>query len=130
MLALLLFLSVNSCLSSNTSSILSSFESKCADKTDNRLKGNGLFKNGKREFVRNQLLVKFKPRADPEIIDKITDKLGLKIIKKVSRPHVYLMEIIRNGTVEEVMKRLREYEQVEYCEPNYVYKIQSRERKK
>jgi YVTN family beta-propeller protein len=108
----------------STPSISSTLEPNCSDTTNKSLKRRGLFKSDERDFVKNQALVKFKTGISPESIEKIAEESGLTIIKRVSPPNLYLMEASDDVTVEEIMKRLSEYEQVEYCEPNYIYKIQ------
>lgn len=78
------------------------------------------------DFVKNQVLVKFKTEISLEAVKKIAEELHFKIIKRVSLPHLYLIETSDNTTIEEIMKRLSEYEEVEYCEPNYIYKSNER----
>ncbi len=107
----------------STPSISSTLEPNCSDTTNESLKRKGLFKSDERDFVKNQALVKFKIEISHEAIEKIAEESGLTIIKRVSPPNLYLMEASDNTTVEEIMKRLSEYEQVEYSEPNYIYKI-------
>ncbi|MFH1675096.1 MAG: YncE family protein [Pseudomonadota bacterium] len=108
----------------STPSISSTLEPNCSDTTNKSLKKKGFFKSDERDFVKNQALVKFKTGISPESIEKIAEESDLTIIKRVSPPNLYLMEASDDATVEEIIKRLSEYEQVEYCEPNYIYKIQ------
>lgn len=111
------------CSYSKPPSISSTLEPNCVDTTNNSPKRKGHFKSDDRGFVRNQALVKFKTGVSPELVEKIAQELDLKIIKRVSPPYLYLMEASDNTTVEEIMKRLSGCEQVEYCEPNYIYKV-------
>jgi hypothetical protein len=111
------------CFHSKPPCISSTLKPKCADTTNKSSERKGLFKSDERVFVRNQALVKFKTGISPEAVEKIAQELDLKIIKRVFPPHLYLMEASDSATVEEIMKRLRGCEQVEYCEPNYIYKI-------
>jgi hypothetical protein len=72
------------------------------------------------EYVAGQVLVKFKPHTDVESISAIQRTLALKTIRVVSKPDLYLMEITDGSTVEGVINRLKQFDEVLYAEPNAV----------
>ena len=73
-------------------------------------------------YVLNGVLVKFKPGADRDAIERIRAALNLEIIRKFSSPNLFLMKITDGSSVEAVIEQLKTYEAVKYAEPNYVVK--------
>ncbi len=73
-----------------------------------------------RDYVPGEILVKFKDGTDTQAIKAIQRELHLKTIKIVSRPNLYLMKILDGSSVERIVERLRNYEEVKYSEPNYI----------
>jgi len=82
----------------------------------------GLAPSGRerRNYIPSQILVKFKDGTDTQAIEAIQRELHLKTIKIVSRPNLYLMKILDGSSVQRIVERLRNYEEVKYSEPNYV----------
>ena len=76
------------------------------------------------KYVPGVILVKFKDGTDAQRIDNIQKKLDLSAIKVVSKLNLYHMKIQNNSSVEEVMKRLQDFSEVEYAEPNYIVDFQ------
>ena len=74
----------------------------------------------RKDYVTGEILVKFKDDTDMQTIEMIKNKQHLKDIRVVSSPNLYLMKILDDSPVEQVMESLREYEEVKYSEPNYV----------
>ncbi len=74
----------------------------------------------RKDYIPSQILVKFKDGTDTKAIKAIQRELHLKTIKIVSRPNLYLMKILDGSSVERIVERLRNYEEVKYSEPNYV----------
>ncbi len=76
------------------------------------------------DYVPGQILVKFKQGTDDETIEAIQRELRLKTLKIVSRPNLYLMKILNGSSVESIMERLKDFQEVVYSEPNHVVTIQ------
>ena len=75
-------------------------------------------------YIPGEILIKFKDGTDMESIKTIQEKLDLKTIKVVSKQKIYRMKIQSGASVEEVMKRLQSFKEVEYSEPNYIRKFE------
>jgi hypothetical protein len=67
----------------------------------------------------NQLLVKFRDGTDAATIERIGREAGLRVIKVVSPPYLFLMSIADGSSVDSAMARLKAYPEVLYAEPNY-----------
>jgi len=78
--------------------------------------------NRKVSVVADEFLVKFKPEAEEETIDKINKKFGVEIEKKLRIKNVYRLKVPPSKTIEEMLKKYREEPDVEYAEPNYIRK--------
>lgn len=78
---------------------------------------------GEREYEANEVLIKFKPQADPAIIDSLCKEMGLKKVREFPRIGVTLYRIISGMTVEEVIERYKANPHIEYIEPNYRYRL-------
>ncbi len=76
------------------------------------------------KYIPGEILIKFKDGTDMESIKTIQEKLDLKTIKVVSKQKIYRMKIQSGASVEEVMKRLQSFKEVEYSEPNYIRKFE------
>jgi Fervidolysin N-terminal prodomain len=74
------------------------------------------------EYVRHEVLVRFKAGTAAETIERIQKELKLERLRKFSTPHLYLMKITDGSSVEEMINRLNNYQSVKYAEPNYVVK--------
>jgi len=75
-------------------------------------------------YVPGEILIKFKDGTDVQTIKTIQKKLGLITIKVVPKLNIYRMKIQNGSSVEEVMKRLQGFREVEYSEPNYILGFQ------
>jgi hypothetical protein len=73
-----------------------------------------------KNYVPGEILVKFYNGTDEKAIQEIKRDLYLETIRIVSKPNLYLMKILDGSSVENVLERLRKYEEVKYAEPNYV----------
>ena len=76
------------------------------------------------DHVFPQVLVKFKEGTEEQIIEAIQAELHLQTIRIIPRPSLYLMKIENGLSVQETIKRLEEFEAVEYAEPNLIRTIQ------
>jgi len=74
----------------------------------------------KKNYVRGQILVKFKDGTDEQAIETIQRELSLKTIRIVHRPNLYLMKILNGSSVETIMKDLQDFPEVAFSEPNYI----------
>jgi hypothetical protein len=86
----------------------------------------GCEKQGKRrqpQFVRGEVLVKFKADITREGIDEIREAYGLSLIKRLESIDVYRFKIPSCSTVEDMVDALNGDPQVEYAEPNYIVGI-------
>lgn len=93
--------------------------SKSADSGDRRA-GDGIMKDkGGGDYRPGEILVKFKPGVAREAVDRIAGDHGLKMIRLVSPPGLYLFQIPEEGFVKEAIQRLNKLAEVEYSEPNY-----------
>jgi len=81
-----------------------------------------LFSIGKEShnYVPGEILIKFKDVTDVQSIKTIQKRLGLRTIKVVPKLNIYRMKIQNGSSVEEVIKRLKGFREVEYAEPNYI----------
>jgi hypothetical protein len=78
----------------------------------------------KKNYVRGQILVKFKAGTGEQAIEAIQKELSLKTIRIVHAPNLYLMKILNGSSVERIMERLKDFPEVAFSEPNYIVTIQ------
>ena len=76
------------------------------------------------QYVPGEVLVKFKDGTDEQAIEAIQRELCLKTIRVSPKLHVYRMKILDGSPVEEVIKHLQGFKEVEYSEPNYIVRLQ------
>ncbi len=74
-------------------------------------------------YVPGQVLVKFKPTLQNQLIDAAVAAYSSKKIKKIPRLEVYQLRIPKNITVEEMVYALNQNPDVEYAEPNFIARI-------
>jgi hypothetical protein len=79
--------------------------------------------DGQMRYMPGEVLVKFTPEMDTEKIETLVERLRLEVVRVVSSPDLYLLRILDEASVEEVVERLTAVEGVAYAEPNYVIKI-------
>ena len=77
----------------------------------------------KRNYAPGQILVKFADGTEEQAIATIQRELSLKTIRVVRRPNLYLMKILDGSSVEDVMKRLEDFPEVAFSEPNYLVSV-------
>ena len=75
-------------------------------------------------YIPGEILIKFKDGTDLQSIKTIQKRLCLRTIKVVPKLNIYRMKIENNSSVQEVMKRLERFLEVEYSEPNYMVDFQ------
>lgn len=84
----------------------------------------------KQDYREGEVLVKFRSGVNRAEVEKLIGGLDLEIIKVVSAPNLYLLKILSDSTVPEIIERIRQFEGVEYSEPNYIRYIHRKENKK
>lgn len=67
-----------------------------------------------------EILVRFKDEVEIKTIERIQHETGLRILKVVSSPQLYLMEITDGSAVEVMLERLKGYPEIVYAEPNRI----------
>lgn len=70
--------------------------------------------------ARGQLLVRFQDGTEAGEIQRIQQAAGLRVLKLVSPPRLYLMEITDGSAVDDMLERLKQYSEIVHAEPNYV----------
>ena len=80
----------------------------------------------KQDYREGEVLVKFRSSVNRTEVEKLIKGLDLEIIKVVSAPNLYLLKILSDSTVLEIIERLRQFEEVEYSEPNYIRRGESK----
>lgn len=73
----------------------------------------------KKDYIPGQVVVKFKPQTDLQSISRLQQELQLETIRMIASPDLYLMKILGNTTVEQMIEGLGQYESVSYAEPNF-----------
>jgi len=76
-----------------------------------------------KNYVRGQILIKFRGGTDEQAIETIQRELSLKTIRVVHRPNLFLMKILDGTSVEEIIDRLKTFAEVAYAEPNYIVTV-------
>lgn len=76
-------------------------------------------KEDRKDYVLEEILVKFKEGTEDQSIKAIQEELQLETIRFVYKPNLYLMKILDGSSVEYVIERIQNYKEVEYSEPNY-----------
>jgi len=74
-------------------------------------------------YVPGQVLVKFKPTLQNQLIDATVAAYSSKKVRKIPRLEVYQLRIPQNIPVEEMVYALNQNPDVEYAEPNFIARI-------
>jgi thermitase len=75
------------------------------------------------DYAPGEILVKFVQGTDQQTIDPILKKLHLKVIRKMSSSDLYLIKIADDSAIENIIKKLNQFKEVSYSEPNYIITI-------
>ena len=81
---------------------------------------NGISGVKKQDYREGEVLVKFRSSVNRTEVEKLIKGLDLEIVKVISAPNLYLLKIRCDSTVQEIIERLKQFEEVEYSEPNYI----------
>ena len=76
----------------------------------------------KEDYVKDEVIVKFKSNISEHRINEINTMLKARIIRKLSRTNTYLIKIPEGINVYEAIGRYMVTKDVEYAEPNYIVK--------
>lgn len=71
------------------------------------------------DCVSGEVLVRFRDGTDSRVIEAIQTELNLKTIRIVFRPNLYLMRVPSSASVEEIIEKLQDFQEVAHAEPNY-----------
>jgi len=81
------------------------------------------------EYVEGEIIIKYKDGISLKSTngktktEKIRESKSLKKIKSIENMNIELVEINNDSSVEEKIEELKEYNEVEYAEPNYIYHL-------
>ncbi len=70
-----------------------------------------------------RLIIKFKKDVPEEKRKEIINQYGLRLVKVIEGLNMYVVEVPEKASQEEMIKRLSERKEVEYVEPDRIYKI-------
>ncbi|MEW6265992.1 MAG: hypothetical protein AB1641_23205 [Thermodesulfobacteriota bacterium] len=98
-----------------------------AKETDARTGGTGdsglsaSKSSSKPAYISGTIIVQFKSGLGRDELAAIEAALRLKVVRSLERQDQYLMKITDNSSVEDMIDRLNNREEVMYAEPNFVY---------
>ncbi|MEL6823171.1 MAG: S8 family serine peptidase, partial [Calditrichota bacterium] len=75
------------------------------------------------EFVAGEILVKYKASANMAAIGAHLQSLGIQSVKSYATIRVDRCSLGDDMSVEDAINQLSEHQDIEYCEPNYMYSI-------
>lgn len=70
-----------------------------------------------------RLIIKFKKDVPEERRKEIISQYGLRLVKVIEDLNMYVVEVPERASQEELMKKLSERKEVEYVEPDRIYRI-------
>ena len=70
-----------------------------------------------------RLIIKFKKDVPEEKRKEIISQYGLRLVKVIEDLNMYVVEVPERASQEELMKKLSERKEVEYVEPDRIYRI-------
>ena len=82
------------------------------------------FSMSEKQYVEEELLVKFKEGISEERIKEIISQKGASVIKFIENIKVYHLKLKKGQNVEDAIKEFASMPEVQYAEPNYKVKIQ------
>jgi len=99
---------------------------KINDKSSESLRSMAVEKEEQRKvsckgkYIPGEILVQFKDGTERNTIDVLQKKFHLKTKRILTPPNLFLMKILDGSSVGSVMERLRNCEEIQYAEPNYI----------
>jgi len=88
-----------------------------------RLKGGRSLRTEGPRFAPDQVLVRFKPDLNTQLVEGILSLYGTETIKRIPQLNVYQVRIPTGISVEEMASALRQNPDVESTSPNYIVRI-------
>jgi hypothetical protein len=95
-----------------------------SEANENEQQKSAPLSNESQNYIPGLILIKFKDGTDAQRIETIQKSLGLTTIRVIPELKIHYMKIQNGSSVEEVMKRLKEFSAVDYSEPNYIFDFQ------
>ena len=83
------------------------------------------FKEFSKKYVEGEILVKFKDATSGFSIMSTTQLLGVKVIREIRIEKLLLLKLREGQNVEDAIADFKEIPDVEYVQPNFIYKIMS-----
>ena len=77
----------------------------------------------KKQYVENEVIVKFKNSIADSRIKEINASLGCEIIRGIGAEKTFLIKINTGEEVKVIIEKYKKLEEIEYAEPNYIKKI-------
>lgn len=77
----------------------------------------------KKQYVENELIVKFKNSIADSRIKEINTSLGCEIIRGIGSEKTFLIKINTGEEVKVIIEKYEKLEEVEYAEPNYIKQL-------
>lgn len=78
----------------------------------------------KKEYVKDEVIVRFKDTVTEERIKEISTSLSCVIIRKIGPTKTFLIKIKTGGDVKEIIDKYKQFEEVEHAQPNYIKYMQ------
>lgn len=76
----------------------------------------------KNEYVKDEVVVKFREGVSAEKIKGITASLKCEIVRQIGATKIFLIKIKTDAGVMEIISKFKQFDEVEYAQPNYIYK--------
>ena len=70
-----------------------------------------------------EVLVRFQGHVPPEAIEKINNSLGVKVVRVIPFPHIYVVQVPSQMSATELVVKYTSFPEVRYAEPNYALKL-------
>lgn len=74
----------------------------------------------KENYVKDEVIVKFKNDVVENRIKEINSSLGCEIMRSIGQTKTFLIKIKTGEDVEKIIKKYKKFEEVEYAEPNFI----------
>ena len=84
---------------------------------------SAIFPQKDADYKPHEVIVKFKKATGQDKIDAVFEALNLQTIRTFTLPNLFLIKILDGKTVEETIKKLYQYHDVLYAEPNYTVRL-------
>jgi hypothetical protein len=79
-----------------------------------------------KDYVKDEVIVKFKQGVSTERINEINNAIGCEIIKNIGPTNTFLLKILHGNSVNEIINKYKLFNEVDYAQPNYIYRIKKK----